>query len=70
LILLASGSVVGILLGFAASQVLSAIVYKASGQDTVVLGAVAFTVLLTGSLSAGPVRRALLVDPAKLLREE
>jgi predicted permease len=71
LILLASGSVVGILLGFAASQVLSAIVYQASAQDPVVLGAVGLTVLLTGSLSvAGPVRRALLVDPAQLLREE
>jgi predicted permease len=71
LILLAGGSVVGILLGFAASQVLSAIVYQASAQDPVVLGAVGLTVLLTGSLSvAGPVRRALLVDPARLLREE
>ena len=71
LILLASGSVVGILLGFAASQVLAAIVYQASVQDPLVLGAVGFTVLLTGALSvAGPVRRALLVDPAQLLREE
>jgi predicted permease len=71
LILLGSGSVVGILLGFAASQVLSAIVYQASAQDPVVLGAVGLTVLLTGSFSvAGPVRRALLVDPAQLLREE
>jgi ABC-type antimicrobial peptide transport system permease subunit len=63
--------VVGILLGFAASQVLAAIVYQASVQDPLVLGAVGFTVLLTGALSvAGPVRRALLVDPAQLLREE
>jgi predicted permease len=71
LILLAGGSAIGILLGFAASQVLSAIVYQASAQDPIVLGAVGLTVLLTGSLSvAGPVRRALLVDPAQLLREE
>jgi predicted permease len=71
LILLAGGSTIGILLGFAASQVLSAIVYQASAQDPVVLGAVGLTVLLTGSLAvAGPVRRALLVDPAQLLREE
>jgi predicted lysophospholipase L1 biosynthesis ABC-type transport system permease subunit len=71
LILLVSGSVIGILLGFAASQVLSAIVYQASAQDPIVLGAVGLTVLLTGSLSvAGPVRRALRVDPAQLLREE
>jgi len=71
LILLASGSVVGMLLGVAASRVLSAIVYQASAQDPFVLAAVVLTVLLTGSLSvAGPVRRALYIDPANLLREE
>jgi predicted permease len=71
LILLASGSVVGMLLGVAASRVLSAIVYHASAQDPFVLTAVALTLLLTGSLSvAGPVRRALRIDPANLLREE
>jgi predicted permease len=71
LILLASGSVVGILLGVAASRVLSAIVYHATAQDPIVLAAVALTILLTGSLSvAGPVRRVLHVDPANVLREE
>ncbi|MBZ5654215.1 MAG: ABC transporter permease [Acidobacteriia bacterium] len=71
LILLASGSVVGMLLGVAASRVLSAIVYQASAQDPFVLAAVAFTTLLTGSLAvAGPVRRALHIDPANVLREE
>jgi predicted permease len=71
LILLASGSVVGIVLGVAASRLLSAIVYQASAQDPIVLVAVAFTMVVTGSLSvAGPVRRALHVDPAKLLREQ
>jgi ABC-type antimicrobial peptide transport system permease subunit len=36
-----------------------------------VLVAVAFTMLLAGSLSvAGPVRRALRIDPANLLREQ
>ena len=55
----------------AASRVLSAIVYQASAQDPLVLGAAAFTLLPTGSLSvAGPVRRALHIDPANLLREE
>jgi len=50
---------------------LSAIVYQASAQDPVVLASVAFTMVLTGSLSvAGPVRRALHIDPAKLLREQ
>ena len=59
------------LLGIAASRVLSAIVYQASAQDPFVLAAVAFTMLLTGSLSvAGPVSRALRIDPANLLREQ
>jgi predicted permease len=71
LILLATGSVVGMLLGVAASRVLSAIVYQASAQDPFVLAAVALTTLLTGALAvAGPVRRALHIDPAILLREQ
>jgi predicted permease len=71
LILLTSGCLVGILLGVAASRVLSAIVYQASAQDPFVLTAVALTMGLTGALSvAGPVRRALHVDPAALLREQ
>jgi ABC-type antimicrobial peptide transport system permease subunit len=71
LILLATGSVSGILLGVAASRILSAIVFQATAQDPFVLAAVAITILLTGVLSvAGPVRRALNVDPALLLREQ
>jgi predicted permease len=71
LLLLASGSVVGLLLGVAASRLLSAIVYQATAQDPIVLAAVAFTLLLTGTLSvAGPVRRVLHADPAILLREQ
>ncbi len=71
LILLASGLVVGMLLGIAASRVLSAIVYHASAQDPFVLAAVVLTLLLTGSLSvAGPVKRALRIDPANVLREQ
>lgn len=71
LILLGSGSVIGIVLGLAASRLLSAIVYQASAQDPFVLTAVAFTTVLTGSLSvAGPVKRVLRADPATLLREQ
>jgi ABC-type antimicrobial peptide transport system permease subunit len=71
LILLASGSVVGMLLGVAASHVLSAIVYHASALDPFVLSAVVLTMLLTGSLSvASPVRRALRIDPANVLRDQ
>jgi predicted permease len=71
LILLASGSVVGIFLGVATSRILSVIVYQASAQDPLVLLSVALTMLLTGLLSvASPVRRALRIDPATLLREQ
>ena len=70
-LLLASGSVVGLLLGIGVSRVLSAVVYEASAQEPVVLLAVALTMLVTGALAvAGPVRRALRVDPAYLLREQ
>jgi predicted permease len=71
MVLLATGSVVGLLLGVAASRVLSLIVFQATAQDPFVIAAVAFTILLTGSLSvAGPVRRALHIDPANVLREQ
>jgi predicted permease len=71
LTLIATGSAFGLIFGIATSRVLSHIVYQASAQDPFVLTAVALTILLTGSLSvAGPVRRALNVDPANLLREE
>jgi predicted permease len=71
LTLLATGSALGLLLGIATGQVLSHIVYQATAQDPVVLSAVALTIALTGLLSvAGPVRRALHVDPANLLREQ
>jgi ABC-type antimicrobial peptide transport system permease subunit len=71
LILLAGGAVAGMMLGVAASRLLSAIVYQASAQDPFVLGAVALTLLLTGSLSvARPVSRVLHIRPASLLREQ
>lgn len=71
LTLLAAGSLAGILLGAAGSQVLSAIVYQATAQDPFVLAAVAATTLLAGVLSVvHPVRRALHIDPANLLREQ
>jgi predicted permease len=71
LILLAGGLFAGLLLGMAVSRVLAAIVYQASAQDPVVLLAVACTMLFTGALSvANPVRRALHVDPVRMLREQ
>jgi hypothetical protein len=71
LLLLASGLVVGMILGIAASDVLSAIVYQASAKDPSVLAAVTLTTLLTGAISvAHRVMRSLRVDPMRLLREE
>jgi ABC-type antimicrobial peptide transport system permease subunit len=47
------------------------VVYQASAQDPLVLAAVAFTMGFTGLVSiAGPVRRALHIDPARILREQ
>ena len=71
LVLLGIGGVLGIVLGVAASRLLSYIVYQASADDPFVLAAVVATMMLTGVFSvAGPVRRALQVDPARLLREQ
>ena len=69
--LLAFGSTVGLLLGLLASRVLSYIVYQATPRDPVVLVGVVFSMTLLGVLATWiPARRALLVDPAILLREE
>jgi ABC-type antimicrobial peptide transport system permease subunit len=71
LVLIGTGSAIGMLLGLATSQVLSHIVYSATAEDPVVLVAVALTILLTGVLAvARPVQRALHADPALLLREQ
>jgi ABC-type antimicrobial peptide transport system permease subunit len=71
LVLLSVGSIVGLLLGVATTKVLSAVVAHASAQDPVVLLAVALTMVLAGLLSvANPARRALKIDPARLLRED
>jgi len=71
LVLLGGGALVGMALGLAASRLLSYVVYGASAHDPFVLAAVVATMMLAGVLSvAGPVRRALHIDPAKLLREQ
>jgi predicted permease len=69
--LLAVGSLTGLALGLAASKLLASIVYQATASDPLVISAVALTMALIGLISAAfPARRALAVDPAKLLREE
>jgi predicted permease len=69
--LLAGGATAGLVLGLAASRVLSSIVYQASPRDPVVFIGVVLMMLLLGLLAAGaPARRAMTIDPATLLREE
>jgi len=69
--LLAFGSVAGLLLGLAATKVLSFIVYQATPRDPVVLGGVVLFMLLLGLLATWiPARRALAADPLILLRDE
>jgi predicted permease len=69
--LLAFGSVTGLLLGMAASRILSAIVYQATSRDPVVLTGVICAMLLLGLLATLiPARRALSADPLALLRED
>jgi ABC-type antimicrobial peptide transport system permease subunit len=69
--LLAIGSAVGLLLGAAATKLLSYIVYQASPRDPLVLGGVVVTMLLLGLIAAWiPAQRALAADPLMLLREE
>jgi predicted permease len=69
--LLAIGSAAGLLLGMAGGKVLSFIVYQATPQDPVVLAGTVAAMLLVGLVAAwAPARRALSVDPSKLMHEE
>jgi predicted permease len=69
--LLGIGSFAGLLLGIAASRLLVSIVDHATAADPLVILAVVLTMALVGLLSGTvPARRALNVDPARLLRDE
>ncbi len=69
--LLTLGSAAGLLLGLAASRVLSAIVYQATPRDPLVLAGVVAAMALLGLLATWvPAQRALSLDPSTLLREE
>ena len=71
MVMIGTGSVIGMSLGLATGRLLSHVVFQASAQDPSVFAAVLVTLLLTGLLAvAGPVRRALHADPAALLREQ
>jgi hypothetical protein len=69
--LLAYGSAAGLILGVLASRVLASIVFEATPRDPLVLAGVVLAMLLLGVFATWvPARRALSVDPVKLLREE
>jgi ABC-type antimicrobial peptide transport system permease subunit len=71
IVLLGLGSAVGLLSGVFANRLLQQIVYQANPRDPVVLGGAILTMALLGiAASAIPARRALTVDPSKLMREE
>jgi ABC-type antimicrobial peptide transport system permease subunit len=69
-VLLFSGALVGLILGMLTSRFLSQIVYQATSRDPLVLSAVVLTMMLLGLVATWiPARRALSIDPARLLRD-
>src|ERR1700722_11399936 len=71
LILLLSGSMLGLLLGVLGSSLLSRLVYQATPRDPLVLIGAVVTMMLVGMIATWiPAHRALAVDPAQLLRDE
>jgi predicted permease len=71
IVLLAVGSVTGLLAGIFASRLLAHIVYQANPRDPFVLAGSILAMTLLGVIaSAVPAARALAIDPANLMREE
>ncbi len=69
--LLAVGSGAGLLLGVLAARGLAFIVYQATPRDPLVLAGVVLAMALLGLVAAWiPARRALSINPMRLLREE
>jgi predicted permease len=69
--LLTVGSLAGLILGLLATRVLASIVYQASPRDPVVLAGAVLAMASLGLIATWiPARRALSINPMKLLREE
>ena len=67
----AMGSVVGLVLGAAGSRVLGSIVVGVDGRDPVVFSGAAVLMAVIGiGAAAGPVRRALRINPVQALRHD
>ncbi|HTF64413.1 MAG TPA: ABC transporter permease [Edaphobacter sp.] len=70
ILLLLSGSCIGLIAGLLTAHVLAHLISFASPRDPVVLFGVLSTMMLLGLLATWiPARRALAVDPARLLRQ-
>jgi len=70
-LVLVCGSLAGLILGVLASRLLAALVYEASPRDPLVLvGAIAFMILIGLVATWIPARRALSINPAHLLRAD
>ncbi len=71
LVLLFSGSLLGLLLGVVGSGLLAQLIYQATPRDPLVLAGVVVIMTIVGMVATWiPARRALAVDPAQLLRVE
>jgi predicted permease len=71
LVLLLSGSMLGLLSGLFATSLLARVVYQATPRDPLVLIGAVVTMMLVGMIATWiPAQRALAVDPAQLLRDE
>ena len=71
LLVLLSGSLVGLLSGVLASRLLAGLVYQATPRDPLVLVGAALAMILIGLLATWiPAHRAVTINPAQLLRQE
>jgi ABC-type antimicrobial peptide transport system permease subunit len=69
--LLLGGIAVGLALAVLAKPLMGRIVYQAEPRDPLVLGGVLATMVLIGVAASWiPARRALQVDPSRLMRED
>jgi hypothetical protein len=70
-IVVASGCIAGLALGLASGQILDAVVYQASPRDPLTLAMVCAVMAAVALASSwGPLRRAIKLDPVRVLREE
>jgi ABC-type antimicrobial peptide transport system permease subunit len=70
ILILLSGSCIGLIGGVLAASLLAHLISFATTRDPLVLSCVLFTMMLLGIIATWiPARRALAIDPARLLRD-